>query len=116
MACPRRRRTGLPGIHSGTVTLLRIAGPNDRFYEPHTLVVQYVATYTFFDLRRTPLKKGEITAQGMNLLDRTRRPLPHIDVPNSFALTGGTDAYAKTRGKVIELYNRTNDRELYIEL
>jgi hypothetical protein len=38
------------GIHSGTVTLLRIAGPGDRFYKPHnprTFVVQYMATYNF---------------------------------------------------------------------
>jgi hypothetical protein len=113
---PKKEEDRLAGIHSGTVTVLRDAGPNDRFYKPHTLVVQYVATYTFFDLRRTPLTKGEITAQGMNLLDGTRRPPPHIEKRNRFALTGGTDAYAKTRGEVIELDNDTNDREFYIEL
>ena len=68
------------------------------------------------DLRRTPLKKGEITARGLNLLDGTR-PFPtHLEIPNTYALTGGTDAYARTRGQVIELYNKPDDRELYIEL
>jgi hypothetical protein len=99
------------------VTLLRIAGPRDRFYRPRTFVVQYVATYKFNDLRRTPSKKGEITAQGLNLIDRTSLPrIVHLEVPNTFAITGGTDAYAKARGEVIELYNKANDRELYIEL
>jgi hypothetical protein len=116
---PKKEEDRYAGIHSGTVTLLRIAGPGDRFYKPHnprTFVVQYVATYKFNDLRRTPLKKGEITAQGLNLLDGTRLPPDHLEKPNMFALTGGTDAYAKTRGEVIELYNCTDDRELYIEL
>ena len=63
-ACPRKDEDRYAGIHSGTVTLLRIAGPRDRFYRPRTFVVQYVATYKFNDLRRTPLKKGGITAQG----------------------------------------------------
>jgi hypothetical protein len=75
-----------------------------------------VATYKFNDLRRNPLKKGEITAQGLNLLDGTTRPPDHLEKPNTYALTGGTDAYAKTRGEVIELYNETNDREFHIEL
>jgi hypothetical protein len=74
-----------------------------------------VATYKSNDLRRTPLKKGEITAQGVNLLG-TILPPTHLEVRNRFAITGGTDAYAKTRGEVIELYNDTDDRELYIEL
>jgi hypothetical protein len=113
---PKKEEDRLAGTHSGTVTLLRDAGPNDRFYKPHTFVVQYVATYKFNDLRRTPLKKGEITARGLNLLDGTR-PFPtHLEIPNTYALTGGTDAYARTRGQVIELYNKPDDRELYIEL
>jgi hypothetical protein len=113
---PKKVEDRYAGVHSGTVTLLRIAAPEDRFYDPHTFVVQYVATYKFNDLRRTPLKNGEITAQGLNLLDGTIRPPGHLEKPNTYALTGGTDVYAKTRGEVIELYNRTNDREFYIEL
>ena len=113
---PKKEEDRLAGTHSGTVTLLRDAGPNDRFYKPHTFVVQYVATYKFNNLRRTPLKKGEITARGLNLLDGTR-PFPtHLEIPNTYALTGGTDAYARTRGQVIELYNKPDDRELYIQL
>jgi hypothetical protein len=42
----------LAGIHSGTLTLLRKAQPGDRFYQPNTYVVQYVATYKFNDLPR----------------------------------------------------------------
>jgi hypothetical protein len=116
---PKKEEDRYAGIHSGTVTLLRIAGPGDRFYKPQnprTFVVQYVATYTFNDLRRTPVKKGEITAQGLNLLDGTILPPTHLEERNRFALTGGTDASAKTRGQVIELDNFTDDRELYIEL
>jgi hypothetical protein len=40
-------------------------------------------------------------------------------VPNKFAITGGTDAYAKARGEVIELPIPTrpiNDKELPVEL
>jgi hypothetical protein len=58
---PKKQEDRYAGVHSGTVTLLRDAGPGDRFYKLHTFVVQYVAT----NLRRTPLKKGEITAQGV---------------------------------------------------
>jgi hypothetical protein len=113
---PKKVEDRYAGIHSGTVTLLRIAGSGDRFYKPRTLVVQYVATYKFIDLRRTPLKKGEITARGLNLLDGTKLPPEHIEIPNTFALTGGTDAYAEARGQVIELYNDDDERELHIEL
>jgi hypothetical protein len=113
---PKKKKDRYAGVHSGTVTLLRIAGPGDRFYRPRTFVVQYVATYKFNDLRRTPLKKGEITVRGLNLLDGTRLPPTHLEVPNTYALTGGTDAYAKARGEVIELYNDANEREFYIEL
>jgi hypothetical protein len=75
-----------------------------------------VATYRFNNLRRTPLKKGEITARELNLLDGIR-PFPtHLEIPNTYALTGGTDAYARTRGQVIELYNKPDNWELYVQL
>jgi hypothetical protein len=113
---PKKVEDRYAGIHSGTVTLLRIAGTGDRFYKPRTLVVQYVATYKFNDLRGTPLKKGEITARGLNLLDGTSLPPAHLEKPNTYALTGGTDAYAETRGQVIELYNPQDERELYLRV
>jgi hypothetical protein len=117
---PKKQEDRLAGIHSGTLTLLRIADPGDRFYKPNTYVLQYVATYKFNDLRRTPLEKGQITAQGLVLFLRLgRTEFVPLEVPNKFAITGGTDAYAKARGEVIELPTPTrpiNDKELHIEL
>jgi len=80
---------------------LHITTPRSSTTNSHTTYLDV----TFNGLRRTPLKKGEITAQGLNLLDGTSLPPAHLEVPNRFALTGGTDAYAKTRGEVIELYD-----------
>jgi hypothetical protein len=99
---PKKEEDRYAGIHSGTVSLLRIAGPGDRFYKPHdprTFVVQYVATYKFNDLRRTPLKKGEITAQGLNQVEgadtwgdnaggtASQPDIIRIDPPRGIALT-----------------------------
>lgn len=111
---PKKQEDRYAGIHSGTLTLLRKTGPGDRFYKPDIFVYQYVATYKFNDLQKTPLKKGQITAHGLLLFDTTTHTI--VEKPNRYALTGGTDAYAKTRGEVIELQNASNDRELYIEL
>jgi hypothetical protein len=113
---PKKDEDRYAGIHSGTLTLLRKTGPGDRFYKPGIFVWQYVATYKFNDLPKTPLKKGQITTHGLILVDTTITPHTLLEKPNRYALTGGTDAYAKTRGEVIELHNATNDRELYIEL
>jgi hypothetical protein len=66
------------------------------------------------DLPKTPLKKGQITRHGVLLVDSTTHT--RFEKPNKYAVTGGTDAYAKTRGEVIELANPTEDRELRIEL
>jgi hypothetical protein len=111
---PKKDEDRYAGIHSGTLTWLRIAKQGDRFYRPGIEVIQYVATYKFNDLPKTPLKKGQITAQGLFLVHGPTST--HLEQPNRYALTGGTDAYAKTRGEVVELHNLTDDRELYIEL
>ena len=47
---PDKEEDRLAGIHSGALTLLRKAQPGDRFYQPNTFIVQYVATYKFNDL------------------------------------------------------------------
>jgi hypothetical protein len=111
---PQNEAERYAGIHSGFLTLLRITATGDRFYKPDIFVYQYVATYKFNDLPQTPLKKGQITGHGLTLFDTTTHT--GVEKPNKYALTGGTDAYAKTRGEVIELQNQTNDRELHIEL
>ena len=58
---PPNEADRLAGTHSGTLTLLRIAGPQDRFYTPLTFVIQYVATYNFNNLPNTPLAAGQVT-------------------------------------------------------
>jgi hypothetical protein len=111
---PTHQADRLAGIHSGTVTLLRITGPGDRFYKPGIFVYQYVATYKFKNLAKTPLKKGQITGHGLAFFDSTTETL--FELPIRYAITGGTDVYAKARGEILELHNATNDRELYLEL
>jgi hypothetical protein len=59
------------------------------------------------------LQKGQVTAQGLLLLDSTNNFTP-LDTPNKFTITGGTDAYDEARGEVSELQNPTNDKELEI--
>jgi|RhiMethySRZTD1v2_1073278.scaffolds.fasta_scaffold110589_5 hypothetical protein len=105
----------LAGTHSGTLTLLRIAGPGDRFYPPGTYVIQYVATYKFNNLPNTPLAAGQVTTHGVLLLDSNNNFAP-LETPNKFAITGGTDAYDLARGEVSELQNPTNDKDLEIDV
>jgi hypothetical protein len=53
-----------------------------------------VATYKFNDLRRTPLKKGQVTAPGLVLFrGLSLTDFIPLETPNKFAITGGTDAY-----------------------
>jgi hypothetical protein len=94
--------------------LLRITGRGDRFYKTDIFIYQYLAMYKFNDLLNTPLTKGQITGRGLLLFDTTTHT--PVEQPSKYALTGGTDAYAKARGEILELHNATNDRELHIEL
>ena len=62
---PQLEQARLAGTHSGTVTLLRIAGASDRFYPPTSFLIQYVGTYKFNTVANTPLKKAQVTTQGV---------------------------------------------------
>lgn len=111
---PKKEEDRYAGIHIGFLTFLRLVGPGDRFYRPDIYLVLYVATYRFYELPKTPLKKGQITTHGVLLIDYAAKK--RFETPNKYAITGGTDAYAKARGEVVELGNPTEDRELDIEL
>jgi hypothetical protein len=110
---PQLEQQRLAGAHSGTVTLLRIAGPNDRFYPLGAFLIQYVGTYKFKTVANTPLQKGQVTTQGLFLLDNTFTP---IETPIRFAATGGTDAYVAARGQITEGVTAPKDRLLEIEV
>ena len=90
---PAQRRAG---THSGSVTLLRIAGANDLFFPPGSFLMEYDATYMFNALANTPLQKGQVTARGVFLVDTNGNPL---EPPITFAITGGTEAYDSARGR-----------------
>jgi hypothetical protein len=111
---PKKEEDRYVGIHMGTLTFLRLIGQGDRFYKPGIHLVIYVAAYRFYDLAKTPLKKGQITTHGVLLVDSATHT--RFETPNKYAITGGTDAYAKARGEVIELGPTSEDRELYIDL
>jgi hypothetical protein len=67
------------------VTILRVAGASDRHYSPGSLLVDYDGTYKFNTLADSPLRKGQITARGVFLLDSHIRP---VEPPITFAITG----------------------------
>ena len=90
---PARR---LAGTHSGSVTLLRIAGASDRFYPAGSLVLEYEGTYRFNAVPNTPLQKGQVTARGVAVFDANEEP---FEPPITFAITGGTEAYQTARGR-----------------
>jgi hypothetical protein len=100
------------GIHSGVLTLLRVTGNGDRFYAPATRIYQYSATYRFRTLPNTPL--SQITGHGDFAFSLTTHTV--VEPPITYAITGGTGAYANARGQIVELGNQTDDRELHIEL
>jgi hypothetical protein len=102
------------GTHSGYITLLRIA-QNDLFFPDGTYLIQYEATYKFNTVPNTPLKKGQITAQGQLALDSKNNFKP-LDSPIVFAITGGTNAYVTARGQVTEEDPNTSSRRLDIQL
>jgi hypothetical protein len=99
------------GIHSGILTLLRVTDGSDRFYPANTRIVQYSATYRFRSLPNTPL--SQITGLGEFLFNLDTHTL--LEPPITYAITGGTGAFANARGRIVE-DSQTNDRELRIDL
>jgi hypothetical protein len=71
---PQDQQQRLAGTHSGFMTILPVAGENDRF--PHgSLLVDYDGTYKLNALAGTPLQKGQVTARGVFLVDTGINPL-----------------------------------------
>jgi hypothetical protein len=110
---PQADQQRLAGTHSGSVTILRVAGANDRFFPLGSLLVDYHGTYKFNTLADSPLRKGQVTAQGVFLVDRGIKP---IEPPVTFAITGGTGPYSTARGTVTEDAPDRLTRLLDIEL
>jgi hypothetical protein len=103
------------GSHSGFVTTLRVAAAGDNFYQPGSYLLQYEGIYRFNTVPNTPLQRGQVTARGVAYgLIPSAGVFNPLEPPIRFAITGGTDAYERARGEVIELQNQPNDRELNI--
>jgi hypothetical protein len=107
---PARR---LAGTHSGSVTPLRIACANDRFYPAGSVVLEYEGTYRFNAVPNTPLEKGQVTARGVAIFDANGDP---FEPPITFAITGGAEAYESARGQIVEGVPNADDRLLKIEI
>src|SRR5215217_3798042 len=101
------------GTHSGSVTILRIAAANDRFYPAGSNVLEYEGTYRFNTVPNTPLEKGQVTARGVAIFDANEDP---FEPPITFAITGGTEAYESARGQIVEGVPNADDRLLKIEI
>jgi hypothetical protein len=110
---PQAQQQRLAGTHSGFVTVLRVAGANDRFFPPGSLLVDYDATYKFNTLADTPLWEGQVTARGVLLVDSDINPL---EPPARFAITGGTGPYSTAHGTTTEAVPSPDSRQLDIEL
>ena len=95
------------------MTLLRIAGANDRFYPAGSVVLEYEGTYRFNAVPNTPLEKGQVTARGVAIFDANGDP---FEPPITFAITGGTEAYESARGQIVEGVPNADDRLLKIEI
>jgi len=98
---PEYESERLAGTHSGEVTLVRVTQPGDRFFQFPSLLFQYEATYKFNTLDDTPLQKGQVTAQGLFLVDNVE-DFNALELPIRFAITGGTGPYNTAHGKITE--------------
>jgi hypothetical protein len=106
---PLQRRAG---THSGVLTLVRLADPNDEFFPDDSRLFQYEGTYRFNTLDDTPLQKGQVTARGLLLFLEEDRP----ETPIRFAITGGTGPYSTAHGTITEGVPNPESRLLDIEL
>jgi hypothetical protein len=115
---PVAQHDRLAGTHSGVATVVRVAAADDDFFPPDSVLFQYEATYKFNALDDTPLQKGQVTAQGLFLIDNVN-DANSLDTPNRFAITGGTGPYSTAHGTITEGIRGTpteGDRLLDIEL
>ena len=85
------------------------------FFPSLSLLVQYEATYKFNALDDTPLQKGQVTAQGLFLVDNVE-DFNALELPIRFAITGGTGPYATAHGTITEGVPTKDHRLLDIEL
>jgi hypothetical protein len=113
---PKKKKRRLAGTHSGFVTTMRIAGPNDRLFPPDCFLFQYEATYSFKTVPNTPLKHGDVTAFGLMVGFLLNGDFHPLEPPNILAITGGTKAYRLARGQIIDGVPRPENRLLDIEL
>jgi hypothetical protein len=115
---PKKRKRRLAGAHSGFVTTVRIAGPNDRIFPPDCFLFQYEGTYSFKTVPNTPLKHGQVTGFGViaGFLIGPEHEFHPLDPPNILAITGGTKAYRLARGQINEGVPQPENRLLDIEL
>jgi hypothetical protein len=105
----------MAATHSGVETIVRISGPGDPFFPPGSVLFQYEATYKFNALDDTPLQKGQVTAQGLVLIDNVE-DVNALETPIRFAITGGTGPYATAHGTITEGVPNPESRLLDIEL
>jgi hypothetical protein len=103
------------GTHSGVETIVRVAESGDLFFPVPSLLFQYEATYKFNALDDTPLQKGQVTAQGLVLIDNVE-DVNALEPPIRFAITGGTGPYATAHGTITEGVPYHESRLLDIEL
>jgi hypothetical protein len=102
------------GTHSGIVTTLRNASATDILF-PNNELWHYEATYVFDAVSANlpaALQKGQITVHGVFWAV----PGQPASGTRTFAITGGTGAYALARGQVTESGLRLRVRTLDITL
>jgi hypothetical protein len=114
---PQDPNDRMAGTHSGVVTIVRVVEPGavDPFFPSPSLLFQYEATYKFNTLDDTPLQKGQVTAQGLFLIDNVE-DFNALETPIRFAITGGTGPYATAHGTITEGVPYPESRLLDIEL
>jgi hypothetical protein len=109
---PQDEDQRLAGTHSGFVTLLRVAGANDRFFRMAANSGSTTPRTSSTPLDDTPLQKGQITARGVLLFQGENR----LEPPVRFAITGGTGPYATAHGTITEGVPTEDQRLLDIDM
>jgi hypothetical protein len=100
---PREEKDRRAGTQSGFITTVRKPDPTDPFVAGGNILLQYDGTYWLNAV--AGLQEGQITARGVVL----KKDGLNVGIP-TFAITGGTKAYATARGQVTE--KREQDKEL----